>query len=454
MLRSCVLVLLFGLLLGVSGLGDRDLGEGGLGGFLDELSPDELSDITERVMAASAGMGGDRGGMGGDRDGDRGDGMGGDMRGDRDGDGWGDMMGDMMGEMGDYLDMWRSALGMMAGAAGSGRGDRGGNAPAWRTQCPLGGIYAPYACESDPCEGAVCAGQPADEVHCVPDYCGARCAPVFYNKTGRGERVKCDGEEQGECPAVPYGYMGHCAHNCSSDDDCKAGQKCCSNGCGMQCMRAKFEADEDVKTCKLVLGEQDEEGNQELWLFRPDQRGGMLYSTDARGNGSTFAKFSGTRQEMAQEISEQAAEAQTAIRVQSTAAGSPFVEWKVEEDKIYRGEVDTTGETVWRVVALCNCKGCHMRDRQDGYGQNGGYGPVGGMDGDDGRGKPNDQGPGGQGGQPGSDGSRPTGGSHGQRPTGSGKLPTRPPHDGQRPTPPTGGWQRPGPNERTGPIPI
>ncbi|XP_066265428.1 uncharacterized protein [Branchiostoma lanceolatum] len=279
--------------------------------------------------------------------------------------------------------------------------------PAWRTQCPAGGIYAPYACEADPCDGAVCAGQPADDVHCVPDFCGARCMPVFYNKTGRGERVKCNGEQQGECPAVPYGFKGTCDHKCSSDDTCKAGQKCCSNGCGMHCVRAKFETDEDERKCKLVLGDPDEDENQELWLFRPDEKGGMLYSTDARGNGSSFARFPGTRQEMAEAIRESATEAQTEISVQSN---DPTVNhqamWKVEDEKIYRGEMNTAGETVWRLVALCNCKGCKMGGREHGYGQDrdGRDSAGGGMDGarerpgdrDDGDG-PNEQDPRGSG---------------------------------------------------------
>ncbi|CAH1250058.1 Hypp8750 [Branchiostoma lanceolatum] len=409
MSRWWALVLLFGAVIGVSGQTSSPTGGSGRkdDGSMDAIRDllNEMGSLWERLnngMGGNSGgdsesdSGGDsesdrRGGMGGERGGDRR----GDSGGDRDGDGWGDGLGDMLDGMGDaladHLQNWGSALSMKT--------------PAWRTQCPAGGIYAPYACEADPCDGAVCAGQPADDVHCVPDYCGARCMPVFYNKTG--ERVKCNGEQQGECPAVPYGFKGTCDHKCSSDDTCKAGQKCCSNGCGMNCVRAKFETDEDERKCKLVLGDQGEDGNQELWLFRPDEKGGMLYSTDARGNGTSFARFPGTRQEMAEAISEKAAEAQTEITVQSNdpAVNHPAM-WKVEDEKIYRGEVNTAGETVWRVVALCNCKGCKMGDREHGSGQDrdGRDSAGGGMDGarerpgdHDGGDGPNEQGPGGSG---------------------------------------------------------
>ncbi|CAI5778624.1 four-disulfide core domain 18-like [Podarcis lilfordi] len=40
----------------------------------------------------------------------------------------------------------------------------------------------------------------------------------------------------GRCPR-PTGD-GHCAELCQGDASCPPGEKCCSNGCGHQCMRA------------------------------------------------------------------------------------------------------------------------------------------------------------------------------------------------------------------------
>ncbi|XP_078579903.1 WAP four-disulfide core domain protein 18-like [Branchiostoma floridae x Branchiostoma japonicum] len=39
----------------------------------------------------------------------------------------------------------------------------------------------------------------------------------------------------GECPDTT-GMVGACAEFCSSDADCRGGQRCCSNGCGHACM--------------------------------------------------------------------------------------------------------------------------------------------------------------------------------------------------------------------------
>ncbi|XP_078663614.1 uncharacterized protein LOC144906829 [Branchiostoma floridae x Branchiostoma belcheri] len=397
-----VLVLVYGLLLGVSGLGevDESFSDGSDSGDGDEMGASSESDGGDDSWG-DMGMGGDWGAaLDGLRD---------RMGGDRDGGGVSDFADGLQSLASSLL----SAYGMLAAARGAGVDGDGSTLrdrfmETWRTQCRPGAVYAPYACESDPCEGAVCSGQAAEDVHCVPDYCNARCLPVFYNKTGKGERVKCAGEQQGECPAVPYGYMGHCAHSCSSDDDCKAGQKCCSNGCGMQCIPAKFETAEDVSQCTVKLDEPAEDGSQTVWLFRPDERGGKLYSTDARGNGTSFAMFPGTRQEMAQAIRDGAAVAGAEVTVQDTTGR--LVYWKVEDEKIYRGEQPPGGETAWRVVAVCNCQNCHMRGRQDGVGRggdrdggdraDGGGGmdrekPAGDRDGPD-RDGSNDKGPGGE----------------------------------------------------------
>uniref|UniRef100_A0A8C8S2Y4 Uncharacterized protein n=1 Tax=Pelusios castaneus TaxID=367368 RepID=A0A8C8S2Y4_9SAUR len=42
-------------------------------------------------------------------------------------------------------------------------------------------------------------------------------------------------ERPGVCPK-PTG-PGICLHQCSSDSDCKGGEKCCFNGCGYVCMK-------------------------------------------------------------------------------------------------------------------------------------------------------------------------------------------------------------------------
>ena len=39
------------------------------------------------------------------------------------------------------------------------------------------------------------------------------------------------------CPAVTYDRLGLCTEECSADSDCEQGFKCCSNGCGHQCMQ-------------------------------------------------------------------------------------------------------------------------------------------------------------------------------------------------------------------------
>ncbi|XP_078617299.1 uncharacterized protein LOC144885289 [Branchiostoma floridae x Branchiostoma japonicum] len=245
----------------------------------------------------------------------------------------------------------------------------------YQAKCAEGEIYAPYACETDPCKGAVCEGQAPEEVHCVPDYCDGRCMPVFYNKTGEGERVKCASEEKGQCPAVPYGLKGSCAFECSTDNECKAGQKCCSNGCGKQCVRAQFKTNEELSKCKLGLGEADDEGNQKLWLFRPDEKGGKLFSTDARGDGRSFTRFPGTRQEMAEAIREGAPKGHDEI----TVPGSRFpVMWKVEDGKIFRGVAAWNG-TLWRVVAFCNFD-WRSRIKAPRQNQNGETSTIGGKD--------------------------------------------------------------------------
>ena len=37
------------------------------------------------------------------------------------------------------------------------------------------------------------------------------------------------------CPLLPFDVAGICVEECSSDDDCRRGELCCSNGCGHIC---------------------------------------------------------------------------------------------------------------------------------------------------------------------------------------------------------------------------
>ncbi|XP_077870516.1 nawaprin-like [Saccoglossus kowalevskii] len=41
--------------------------------------------------------------------------------------------------------------------------------------------------------------------------------------------------KSGSCPNMS-GMFGICSENCLEDDDCSGKQKCCSNGCGHDCM--------------------------------------------------------------------------------------------------------------------------------------------------------------------------------------------------------------------------
>uniref|UniRef100_A0A673JF58 WAP domain-containing protein n=1 Tax=Sinocyclocheilus rhinocerous TaxID=307959 RepID=A0A673JF58_9TELE len=46
----------------------------------------------------------------------------------------------------------------------------------------------------------------------------------------------CIKEKPGVCPSKNLG-IGVCAELCSHDSDCPNDEKCCSNGCGHQCMK-------------------------------------------------------------------------------------------------------------------------------------------------------------------------------------------------------------------------
>ncbi|KAK3918170.1 Equistatin [Frankliniella fusca] len=87
------------------------------------------------------------------------------------------------------------------------------------TRCPL------CVCR-DPCAEAKCG--PNAECHVVDVACDAEyCPPV----------PACLPKKPGQCPyLVPVG-AGSCDYQCRSDYNCNETAKCCSNGCGTQCMQ-------------------------------------------------------------------------------------------------------------------------------------------------------------------------------------------------------------------------
>eukprot|EP00058_Branchiostoma_floridae_P024022 XP_002609512.1 hypothetical protein BRAFLDRAFT_95605 [Branchiostoma floridae] len=213
---------------------------------------------------------------------------------------------DRLGNYRDVADNYRAGGGDYRGGGGDYRSDD--RKKYTRAACPAGVPYVPYACaEVSPCLTAVCGdldpNSPDSNITCVPTYCGGCDKVAFFDKNS-GRPVKCKGEETGKCPKVPYGTVGTCAVECETDDDCKAvGSKCCSNGCGRTCQGAEPEVPKNLTQCRLYLKE-EESGDALLWLFRPDNRGGKLFSTDPLGNGTYFHRFHGDRNELGAEVKE------------------------------------------------------------------------------------------------------------------------------------------------------
>uniref|UniRef100_A0A672K7H3 WAP domain-containing protein n=1 Tax=Sinocyclocheilus grahami TaxID=75366 RepID=A0A672K7H3_SINGR len=49
--------------------------------------------------------------------------------------------------------------------------------------------------------------------------------------------VSAEPEKPGVCPKNPeVALLGGCVERCSHDSDCPKDEKCCSKGCGQQCM--------------------------------------------------------------------------------------------------------------------------------------------------------------------------------------------------------------------------
>ncbi|XP_022087452.1 agrin-like [Acanthaster planci] len=59
-----------------------------------------------------------------------------------------------------------------------------------------------------------------------------------YDQESQGEHtvVRRENKEKA-CPPVSPDMAGICLEDCSGDSDCKGTFKCCSNGCGKQCMK-------------------------------------------------------------------------------------------------------------------------------------------------------------------------------------------------------------------------
>ncbi|ALC45954.1 CG5639, partial [Drosophila busckii] len=93
------------------------------------------------------------------------------------------------------------------------------------TRCP--------ACQCrDPCEGVTNCGEGKEcrivDVSCEGEY----CPPV----------PACLPRKPGQCPyLVPPGPTDSCAYECRTDAHCAGSRRCCSNGCGTQCVEPQLK---------------------------------------------------------------------------------------------------------------------------------------------------------------------------------------------------------------------
>lgn len=109
-----------------------------------------------------------------------------------------------------------------------------------RMGCDYGFVLDPVTkcptCECrDPCDGALCPDNyecRSVDVACEGEY----CPPV----------PACLPKKPGQCPfLVPPGTDGSdvdsCQYECRSDSHCETNKKCCSNGCGTQCIEPQLK---------------------------------------------------------------------------------------------------------------------------------------------------------------------------------------------------------------------
>lgn len=77
---------------------------------------------------------------------------------------------------------------------------------------------------------------------CCSTGCGQVCRPVLNISASNLLNPGFD-SNPGSCPAIPLRYFGdqenyRCSDTCKSDIECRPSQKCCFNGCGLSCLRA------------------------------------------------------------------------------------------------------------------------------------------------------------------------------------------------------------------------
>lgn len=140
------------------------------------------------------------------------------------------------------------------------------------TRCPL--------CECrDPCAEAKCG--PNAECHVVEVACDAEyCPPV----------PACLPKKPGQCPyLVPVG-AGSCDYQCRSDYNCNETAKCCSNGCGTQCMQPVVMT--ECQHRRAILQHESHESGipaGRLWVPRCRERDGAYESVQCHpGKGQCW----------------------------------------------------------------------------------------------------------------------------------------------------------------------
>ncbi|XP_038046743.1 multiple epidermal growth factor-like domains protein 6 [Patiria miniata] len=115
--------------------------------------------------------------------------------------------------------------------------------------CPViegsvGGICSEECGEENPCpQGRMCCSNGCGHScveGCLPVMCRMRC-PHGWARNAEGCEI-CQCKEAptavAVCPPVPEGRFGACVEDCTGDNECQEGHKCCSDGCGHSCTLA------------------------------------------------------------------------------------------------------------------------------------------------------------------------------------------------------------------------